>query len=80
LKKKKHLINLIDFLVLVAIGPVLTPAVCETPEVFDVKIVVDVSLKQGKISPIWRFFGADEPNYAYMKKKTARRSWKTKER
>jgi len=21
---------------------------------------------QGELKPIWRFFGADEPNYAYM--------------
>ena len=22
---------------------------------------------KGKLKPIWRFFGADEPNFAYMK-------------
>jgi xylan 1,4-beta-xylosidase len=32
-----------------------------------VSIRVDVSQKRGELPPIWRFFGADEPNYAYMK-------------
>ena len=27
---------------------------------------VDVTRKLGEWKPIWRFFGADEPNYAYM--------------
>jgi xylan 1,4-beta-xylosidase len=31
------------------------------------KIQVDLSQKLGELKPIWRFFGADEPNYAYMK-------------
>jgi xylan 1,4-beta-xylosidase len=33
---------------------------------FDVKIHVDASKSQGVLKPIWRFFGADEPNYAYL--------------
>ncbi len=28
---------------------------------------VDVTQKLGELKPIWRFFGADEPNYATMK-------------
>jgi hypothetical protein len=36
-------------------------------EAFDVLIRVDVSEKMGEVNHIWRFFGADEPNYAYMK-------------
>ena len=32
-----------------------------------VTIRVDVSRKKGELRPVWRFFGADEPNYAYMK-------------
>ena len=36
-------------------------------EGFDVKIRVDVTEKLGEVNHIWRFFGADEPNYAYMK-------------
>ena len=30
------------------------------------QIRVDSSQKLGELRPIWRFFGADEPNYAYM--------------
>ena len=32
-----------------------------------VTITVDASRPVGELTPIWRFFGADEPNYAYMK-------------
>jgi xylan 1,4-beta-xylosidase len=35
-------------------------------EPFSVSIRVDASSPQGEVEPIWRFFGADEPNYAYM--------------
>ena len=31
------------------------------------QIQVDASKSLGELKPIWRFFGADEPNYAYMK-------------
>jgi xylan 1,4-beta-xylosidase len=34
---------------------------------FPVTIEVDVAQDRGPLEPIWRFFGADEPNYAYMK-------------
>lgn len=34
---------------------------------FPVSIRVDASTSTGPLKPIWRFFGADEPNYAYMK-------------
>ena len=34
---------------------------------FPVSIRVDASKSPGPLKPIWRFFGADEPNYAYMK-------------
>ena len=34
---------------------------------FPVNITIDASTKKGELKPIWRFFGADEPNYAYMK-------------
>lgn len=34
---------------------------------FDVNIRVDVAETLGEVNHIWRFFGADEPNYAYMK-------------
>jgi xylan 1,4-beta-xylosidase len=34
---------------------------------FPVTITVDAAKPVGELTPIWRFFGADEPNYAYMK-------------
>src|SRR5205807_8314375 len=34
---------------------------------FPVTIRVDAGKPLGELKPIWRFFGADEPNYAYMK-------------
>jgi xylan 1,4-beta-xylosidase len=36
-------------------------------EPFPVAINVDAAKPKGELQPIWRFFGADEPNYAYMK-------------
>ncbi len=36
-------------------------------ESFPVNIKIDASKPTGPLKPIWRFFGADEPNYAYMK-------------
>jgi xylan 1,4-beta-xylosidase len=44
---------------------VATPALAD--DSFAVKIRVDVAKTHGELKPIWRFFGADEPNYAYMK-------------
>ena len=41
-----------------------THAVAES---FPVKIEVDARAAGGELTPIWRFFGADEPNYATMK-------------
>lgn len=34
---------------------------------FDVNIVVDASESKGKLRHVWRYFGADEPNYTTMK-------------
>jgi xylan 1,4-beta-xylosidase len=42
-----------------------TPAAPAGP--FPVKIQVDAGKVKGPLHPIWRYFGADEPNYAYMK-------------
>jgi xylan 1,4-beta-xylosidase len=36
------------------------------PDSFPVTITVDAGKSEGKLKPIWRFFGADEPNYATM--------------
>jgi len=37
------------------------------PDAFPAIVRVDASRTLGELEPIWRFFGADEPNYAYMK-------------
>ena len=34
---------------------------------FDVNVTVDAARVEGEAKPVWRFFGADEPNYATMK-------------
>jgi xylan 1,4-beta-xylosidase len=34
---------------------------------FPVAIEIDATQRQGELSPMWRFFGADEANYAYLK-------------
>jgi hypothetical protein len=39
----------------------------DSPEAFPVTIQVDASKTKGTLHPAWRFFGADEPKYAYMK-------------
>ena len=39
----------------------------QQPDSFPIQITVDVSQRKGELKPIWRFFGADEPNFAYMK-------------
>src|SRR5882762_5242964 len=36
-------------------------------ESFPVNIRVDASQVKGPMRPVWRMFGADEPNFAYMK-------------
>ncbi|MDC7683585.1 beta-xylosidase [Asticcacaulis sp. BYS171W] len=36
-------------------------------ESFPVTITVDAAKTTGPLKPVWRFFGADEPNYATMK-------------
>jgi xylan 1,4-beta-xylosidase len=39
----------------------------DTKAPFPVAITVDAGKPVGEMTPIWRFFGADEPNYACMK-------------
>ena len=41
-------------------------SVCMAEESIPVTIKVDASKSLGELREIWRFFGADEPNYAYM--------------
>ncbi len=44
-------------------APIATDASGKIP----VTIRIDAGSVRGPMKPIWRFFGADEPNYAYMK-------------
>ncbi len=44
-------------------APAAAPAVTSLP----VTIKVDAAQPKAELKPIYRFFGADEPNYAYMK-------------
>src|SRR5262249_11480333 len=44
-----------------------SPTQTSTAGTFPVNIRVDAAKSLGMLKPIWRFFGADEPNYAYMK-------------
>src|SRR5262245_60655285 len=51
-----------------AIAADTSPATAaRTNDTFPVLIQVDASQTKGELHPIWRFFGADEPNYATMK-------------
>jgi len=45
----------------------LTAAPLIAAQTFPVNINIDASQTKGELKPIWRFFGADEPNFAYMK-------------
>jgi xylan 1,4-beta-xylosidase len=44
-----------------------SPAAAPPGNSFPVTIRVDAAKTKGALRPIWRFFGADEPNYATMK-------------
>lgn len=51
----------------VAIAFAAAPVVPAAPAPFPVTIRVDASQTRAELKPIYRFFGADEPNYATMK-------------
>ena len=56
----------IPLALLLLVGSPIAPAsAADAP--FPVTIKVDAARPQGELKPIWRFFGADEPNYATMK-------------
>lgn len=70
--KKRFLISNFKYVILVAItlhtvAASLTAQETDNSSAFPVKIRIDAAEKRGELKPIWRFFGADEPNYAYMK-------------
>ena len=48
-------------------GAAMTPAEPSPDDAFPVVMRVDATRTKGELRPIWRYFGADEPNYAYMK-------------
>src|ERR1700744_1139014 len=50
-----------------ALAPFGLPLFAADTNAFPVTITVQVGKPIGPMTPIWRFFGADEPNYAYMK-------------
>ena len=58
--------NLFIFVLAVQAAFGLTAALAETNS-FPVIIRVDASRTWGELRPVWRFFGADEPNYAGLK-------------
>ena len=48
------------------VGPASRPGAGAAAESFPVAIRVDASKSLGELRRIWRFFGADEPNYGTM--------------
>jgi xylan 1,4-beta-xylosidase len=52
---------------LVAVCLGLTPSAGSAADPFPISVQVDAAKSRGELKPIYRFFGADEPNYAYMK-------------
>jgi xylan 1,4-beta-xylosidase len=52
---------------LAAAPEVRVPPAPQQAAAFPVAMHVDADAGGGPLKPIWRFFGADEPNYAYMK-------------
>src|SRR5262249_39507868 len=62
------LIGLVGLAVAIASARNAPPqAGADTREPFPVAMHLDASRPQGDLRPIWRFFVADEPTYAYMK-------------
>ena len=59
--------NAIRAILLAACAVVIIRGTAARGEPFPVSVRVDASKDRGELRPIWRFFGADEPNYAYMK-------------
>ena len=52
---------------LALLSALLLSTTLEAADAFAVSIEVDASRGGAALTPIWRFFGADEPNYATMK-------------
>ncbi len=69
MKPRSSLSLLLAGLLLSSTSPRLQaqPAGAPTEPPFPVTIQIDTAQPLGELKPIWRFFGADEPNYATMK-------------
>jgi xylan 1,4-beta-xylosidase len=52
---------------LAPLGAILLATAVHADTPFPVTIQIDAAKPIGPMKPIWRFFGADEPNYATMK-------------
>src|SRR5215207_3245538 len=65
------LASAIAFCLMAAVSRAAAAQAADQPGVntpaFPVSLSVDAGKKFGAMRPIWRYFGADEPNYAYMK-------------
>lgn len=53
------------FLTPLLLAALVSPVAAQTAR--PVRITVDAARSDGRLPPVWRFFGADEPNYATMK-------------
>jgi xylan 1,4-beta-xylosidase len=63
-----HIPFVVAAIFLISIGTLLSPSrAMSADDSFAVVLRVDAAKTNGELRPIWRFFGADEPNYAYMK-------------
>jgi len=61
---RRNALTLLALPLLIDLMPSVSSARADS---FPVEIKVDASRTRGDLKPIWRFFGADEPNYAHMK-------------
>ena len=60
---KTHIPRLLSIIA----AALLLPGVAAAADTFEVAIEVSAGRAGEEVTPIWRFFGADEPNYATMK-------------
>ena len=67
MKSRFHSIVLFTASVAFFIATSLRAQTTPAPAPFPVSIQVDAGQSLGDLRQIWRFFGADEPNYATMK-------------
>jgi len=65
---RRHLLRTLLWLAMVAVSLRAEDALPKpaSPSIFPVHITVDAARSLGAWKPVWRFFGADEPNYATL--------------